>query len=219
MVGGRKLWAGARSPRTGATATSWLAWTAATTLGLLLGARFAFGLLETLSVPVPRGPWSDGINVAALGAVAGGVLGACQAVVVARRLGRRGALAWVAATAAGAGLALGLARGGDGLFRLIGLAAAFDAVGAGVWRGVALALLGAGVGVGQWLVLRRRVGRALWWVPACIAATLVTWFLLSPRTGVPWWVTLALFGGVTGVVLVALLRGEPDAAPQDGAVA
>jgi hypothetical protein len=219
---GHTVGTGRRAPlrALGRDAAVWLAWTSASALGVLLGARFVFGLLEAFTVPVPRGPWTASLDVAALGALAGAVLGACQAVVlmIGRGLGRREAVAWAAATAAGAGVALGLARGGDGLLRLVGLGALFDAVGGEVWQVLAFALLGGAIGCGQWLLLRRRVARALWWVPACVAATLATALVLSPRTGVPWWLTLALFGGVTGAVLVLLPRAVgPEGDPPGGA--
>jgi hypothetical protein len=186
---------------------------AACTLGLYLGVRAFFGLLEGFALPLPRGPWSDAADTAALAAGAGALLGACQALVIGRRLGARRALAWVAATAAGAGFALAVARGGDGALRLAGLGAWFDAVGDEVWRVFAVALFDAALGFGQWLVLRRRLGRSLWWVPSCVAATLATALLPSTFSREllwpPLWLVLALFGGVTGAVLALLPRGDP----------
>ncbi len=61
-------------------------------------------------------------------------------------------------------------------------------------------------GVLQWLVLRRHVARAGWWVPANILG----WIAAIPAgdiNGPPGW---ALYGAITGAVLVFLLRREHD---------
>jgi hypothetical protein len=152
----------------------WLAWTAASTLGLYLGVRAFFGIVESVALPLPRGPWSDTFNTGALAAGAGAAVGMCQVVVLARRIGLRGAVGWILFTAAGAGLAMATARGGDGLFQFVGAGPWFCAVQPWVWRSVAAALLGGTVGLGQCLVLRQGFGRALWWVPGCVVGTLAT---------------------------------------------
>jgi hypothetical protein len=185
----------------------WCLWVAASTLGLILAGLLFFrlvGILEDVPSLVPYG-WSESLELAGIGTAAGAVLGLCQAAVLWSRLRARGALAWVAATAAGAACALGLTRGGDDLFALVGASALFYAVDAEVWRIVAFGLLGAAVGCGQWLVLRRRLARAAWWVPTCALATPATAFMLTAvPSGIagPWWLLLALFGGITGVLFV-----------------
>jgi hypothetical protein len=87
----------------------------------------------------------------------------------------------------------------------------FDAVDGRVWGAVALALFGLGVGAAQWLVLRRLIAGAAWWVPASVGATLAAALVENalPRGwGTPVWVVLAVFGAVTGVVLVHLLHAD-----------
>jgi hypothetical protein len=197
----------------------WCAWVAASTLGLVVAGLLFFrlvGILEDVPSLVPYG-WSDSLETAGIGGAAGAVLGLFQAAVLWPRLGGRGVLAWVAATAAGAALGLGVARGGADLFRVLGASALFQAIDAETWRLVALALLGASVGCGQWLVLRRGLARAAWWIPTCALATPTTVFALtamSPGVAGPWWLFLAFFGAVTGAVLVLLPRREPtEAAP------
>jgi hypothetical protein len=171
------------------------------------------GLLEDGRLPLPRGAGFEGLNFAVLGAAAGAGLGVCQAAALWPRVGGRGALAWVVATAGGTALGLGLARGGDALLGMIGAGGLFRVVDEGVWRMVAFALLGAAVGGGQWLVLRR-LARAGWWVPGCAVATVATERVLGPlgmllvEVGVPFWLSLGFFGVVTGVILVVLPRRE-----------
>jgi hypothetical protein len=195
-------------------AEAWCAWVVASTLGLILAARLFLGLVglvEDGALPIPRGPWSETLNLAALGVVAGAGLGLCQAAVLWPRVGVRGALAWVAATAAGTASGLGIARGGAVLLGLLGAGALFRAVDEEVWRMAAFALLGAAVGCGLWLVLRRRLARAAWWVPTCAVATPATALVLrvmpSDTVG-PWWLLFALFGGLTGVLLPLLPRRD-----------
>jgi hypothetical protein len=193
---------------------AWCAWVAASTLGLLLAARLflgLIGLLENVALPLPPGRWSESLEIAGAGAAAGAVLGLCQAAVLGWRLGVRGALAWVAATAAGTASALGVARGGEALFGLLGAGAVFRAVDGQVWWFVAVTLLGAAVGCGQWLVLRRRLARAGWWVPTCALATTATALALTAvpsEMSAPWWLLFGLFGGMTGVLLALLPRTE-----------
>ncbi|MGI9516433.1 MAG: hypothetical protein ACR2NP_05285, partial [Pirellulaceae bacterium] len=67
-----------------------------------------------------------------------------------------------------------------------------------------VALYGLSVGVLQWLVLRRQVPRAWTWVPA----SALSWIIAIPAgdlNGPPGW---AIYGAITGTVLVWLLRQE-----------
>jgi hypothetical protein len=71
-------------------------------------------------------------------------------------------------------------------------------------------LYGTLAGVLQWLVLRRQVARAGWWV----LASTVGWVVAVPVgdiAGPPGW---AVYGAVTGTLLVWLLRQEPRGSDQ-----
>lgn len=86
------------------------------------------------------------------------------------------------------------------------------------------ALMGAAPGTLQWLLLRRKVPRAGWWVPASSAGMVgcgVTFMRLTRAADVHLILGgaagAALYGAVTGVALDRLLRGrrrgeEPTAA-------
>jgi hypothetical protein len=208
---------------TQAAIVTWCAWTAANALGMFLAFRLFFGLVEGVALPVPRGFWTDTVNAAVVGAGAGALLGLCQALalVLLRHLRAGDVLAWTAATASGVGLALGVARGGDGVLRLVGAGALFDAVAYPTWRLVAVLMLGGAIGLAQWLVLRRLAPRAGWWVPACAAATAATFYsayLPQPLMEVVGGLAFrGLFGAATGVVLAWVLRTRHDATGSLGA--
>lgn len=85
------------------------------------------------------------------------------------------------------------------------------------------ALLGAAFGVAQWLVLRRQVARAGWWVLANVLGFAASWALAAaePVEGVPaHFVGGAIFGTVlgllTGGVLLRLLPGASNMAGAAG---
>ena len=123
-----------------------------------------------------------------LSVAAGGILvGVFQWLVLRRYV--TGAVRWVLASL-GAAVAGALLALGVGLFDAdLGWVA-----GAGLY--------GTLVGVLQWLVLRRQVARAGWWV----LATTVGWVVAIPVgdiAGPPGW---AVYGAITGTVLVWLLR-------------
>lgn len=74
-------------------------------------------------------------------------------------------------------------------------------------------LFGTVVGALQWLVLRRQVPRAGWWV----LASTVGWVVGIPLGETFGWLALgATYGAITGTALVWLLRrGTPDADPDE----
>jgi hypothetical protein len=81
------------------------------------------------------------------------------------------------------------------------------------WIG-GVSLFGTVVGVLQWLVLRRQVARAGWWV----LASTVGWVVgmpLGDSVGGP--ALGAAYGAITGTALVLLLRQAP-LSPRDPAV-
>jgi hypothetical protein len=90
---------------------------------------------------------------------------------------------------------------------------------AGIWLTftVIAILLGLGVGVLQWLVLRKRVSRAGWWVLASAAGgTLlfqnvfegIYWSLEGFGALLSWIGVVALGGAVTGTLQWLVLRGQ-----------
>lgn len=125
-------------------------------------------------------------------AVGGIVVGVFHWLILRRYV--RGSVQWVLASLGASGLGA-LVFLGVGLFNAdLGWIA-----GAGLYGTLA--------GVLQWLVLRRRVARAGWWV----LANTVGWVVAIPMgdiMGPPGW---AVYGAITGTVLVWLLRrGPPD---------
>jgi hypothetical protein len=159
------------------------------------------------------------------GAVEGAVLGAAQARVLGREILGFSRRAWVAATAGAAALAW-----------LVGmLPSTFSsvwadwptplAVAVGVLLGT-LALLS--LGAAQWLVLRRHLSRAGWWVPGTFLGWAVGLLVFAGIT-TPLWrpgqsaavvTAIGVLGGlamaatmawVTGLVLVRITRSRPVA--------
>ena len=95
------------------------------------------------------------------------------------------------------GLAEGAARGMEA-----GIDAGMDA--AGVTMAV---LFGAAVGVVQWLVLQRHVEGSGWWMLACGVGWVVSGLAAGiTDTAAGWTVLGAVYGAITGCVLVVLLR-------------
>lgn len=68
------------------------------------------------------------------------------------------------------------------------------------------------IGVLQWLVLRRHVSRAGWWVPATVGASAAVGAVVFGVGGLDadlgWIVGISVFGTVTGLLQWAVLRGQ-----------
>ena len=93
---------------------------------------------------------------------------------------------------------------------------------------IALSVLGSGllVGLCQWLVLRRHVARAGWWVPASGLSLIVGWFMggfvasivvgslndLATWKLVSWLLSAIIYGAATGLALTRLLRSRTPTA-------
>jgi len=120
---------------------------------------------------------------------------------------------WLSATIIG--IAMGMA------IVFLGLAPLLDKspqVGPLLYGGVVGAVLGATVGTSQWLVLRRHLAGAGWWVLLTFVAWLVFWVLefsgllsslVGENTGIafiPDILHLAIFGGIVGVFQWLLLQ-------------
>jgi hypothetical protein len=177
----------------------WFLWLMAGAVGWGVG-------VEVGSLGVPGGlkslQSSPNIILAGyLGVAAGGILGGVlQWLVLRRQITRAGR--WVLASL-GAAAVVGVVIFGVGM------------VNADVgWVGGAV-LFGTVVGALQWLVLRRQVARAGWWV----LASTVGWVVGMPLGGIFGWLALgAAYGAITGTALVWLLRQAPPGADHASAV-
>jgi hypothetical protein len=88
---------------------------------------------------------------------------------------------------------------------------------AGTSTGAAGLALGVALGVGQWLVLRRVIRAALWWVPATCVGWVLAGFFVGFNSGGSSWETLPSAGPITPllpsvvvlpVVIVLLSAGQ-----------
>ena len=195
--------------------TGWLLlpwWVLATAAGFSLG--------SLVEATLGR---SSGIMVVAYVSAGGTGAAVLQWLVLRRHVSRAGwwtgtgvagaAVAGLVGIAAGggAGVATGIVEGfAEGLAE--GVEAGFDA-GADVAGVTAAIVFGAAVGVLQWLALRRQVAGAGWWIPACA----VGWVASGLSAGITdtaagWTVLGAVYGAITGCVLLWLLRRRADAA-------
>lgn len=146
----------------------------------------SFGLALGWPVYVAAGESMDaGYLAAAVGALAAGTL---QSFVLRRRVA--GATYWVGANlAAIAAVAL--------LAYVVGV----------VDAGEGVAVLGTVLGVSQWLLLRRQLPKAGWWVLASSVGWVVGGLVSAIVSGVVAWALIgAVYGGISGAALVWLLR-------------
>jgi hypothetical protein len=209
----------------------WLRWVGANAgaegIGLGVSALVAVTVLAWRPVPLPVAF----VAVLAAGAFEGLVVGGAQWRVLRRPFPHLGAGAWVGATVAGAVVAWALGMLPSTLMDMDGAAQGppiSDGVQYLLAAGMGLAL-GPVLGIPQWLVLRRHVPRAGWWVPA----NAVAWaagmpVIFAVAGGVPAGLPVlalaalvlgtltlagAIVGAMHGVVLVRLL-GQPDPGEQ-----
>jgi len=158
--------------------------------------------------------------------VQGTMIGLAQGITLRHSIARSGW--WVVATTGG--WAVGGAVSG-GLAGSVGGAMTGVGPDAG-WAGVVVTFVGSGAawlflpGLWQWLLLRRQVGQARWWILVAAGSFLVAnglsfpvmvvvaralgWGLPSAQAwGLSGILAGALYGAMTGVVLVRLLRQPP----------
>jgi hypothetical protein len=167
----------------------WLWWVLASTVGwAAAGPVAALGLYRDIVVA--------GYVGVAVGGIVAGVL---QWLVLRRRVARAGG--WVLASIV-ASAVVGVVVFGVGV------------VNADVgWIGGA-GLFGTAVGVLQWLILRQQVARAGWWV----LASTVGWVAGGPAGAFLGWPALGVvYGAITGIALVWLLRQRPPGSDQPSA--
>ena len=82
------------------------------------------------------------------------------------------------------------------------------------WVGVSGAMAGASVGMMQWLILRRQLSRAGWWVLAsmvggAVGFSLVGWFPLDPTVGFGLIGLVGRLGDVTVAAVLGIQIGAP----------
>jgi hypothetical protein len=178
----------------------WLAWFLASLIGYGMGAIIG-GSFPSRFFPVDTFPMANGIT---LGIVTGAIGGYFQWVVLRQQIA--GAGLWWLASALGFGLAIGAVIATD---------ARENYVVAGV---VMASIFGVTSGFLQWLILRRKVPRAGWWLPANFLGSLVA-AIAMPIAGVifdvgNWGLGVMTFGllfgagngAITGAALIWLLR-------------
>lgn len=173
----------ARATLGGSHRTTWAWWTVAGMVGGTLASLWdtaltwfvTYALLMLPSPALPSPVPLAGLLIAGLGgasgAIGGTIVGVSQWLVLRRRIADKGG--WILACGAGFALAgairwtvvLNLPRIVQQFGLTLGAATTLATV-----ASVSAAVL---AGVGQWLVLRRVVRRAGWWVPAYAAAALV----------------------------------------------
>jgi hypothetical protein len=196
----------------------WLAWVLAGVVAGLLALAIAAETPPFLVGVLPSGDeqntsgWTMG-NWAILlaGALAGATFGAIQRLVLRRVLPHLDGWVWV--STAGFGMAFtavwALGGGQHGAVAHHALPHAVDLAGP-----LGGAIIGAALGASQWLILRRYLPRAGWWVPFNGVGLAAGWLLAAatPVDGVPAHfvgssvVGLAL-AAITGAALVWLLEG------------
>ena len=200
----------------------WLQWVLASMLGFAVGAAMGNAVANSIPPMVCTQSFSDSLidrltnfpcilqtldlDLALIVVILGLAGGFMQWLVLRRRIGGTGW--WVPASTLGFSVALVIAVGA---MRLGG-----DSVAAPILLGVLFGILS---GILPWLVLRRQLARAGWWVPAHLLGSLVggamgivafhTVALIGFYQFV-WAAAGAMFGAglgaVTGITLVWLLR-------------
>jgi hypothetical protein len=186
----------------------WVVWVFLSTMGIFIGFFMGFILVNIILGDVNgRSVLGEILEYSILGAGLGSVVGLGQWLILRDQISRAGW--WILASAAGFAVAGGGYVAAVGAFSysegLEGLGSFAAVLG---WTVVG-ALGGAVAGILQWLVLRRQVSRAGWWV----LASTVGWGLSMAVLGALFYVELvgllvggAVLGAVTGGALVWLLR-------------
>jgi hypothetical protein len=174
--------------------------------------------------------WSDAA-IAPLtllaGACEGLAVGFAQALVLERVLADLSRREWMVATAWGAVLAYALAAIWNLMLNVTNGVFTVAVIIAGIFIGIAFLLA---MGTTQWLVLRKHVPRAGWWIPANalawpagVAMPFITIALVPDGSPIAFHIIAGVVGGVlmgffvgalTGAALVWLLQGMWQHAPQ-----
>ena len=209
-------------------------WVSANALGELigLGLTFVVGFGSVMVVGDPQGTLEAiglGLLMVASGAIEGVLVGAAQWWAMRKALPEINRKSWIAATVIGALVAWTFGSIPTTMISTNPDAAGAPAVELGtgmmlLMAGVMGVLLGIVLALAQWVVLRRTVPNAWWWLPANSAAWLLGMPVvfgavdLAQGAGTGWQALLifaaalaltgALVGGVHGLVLVKLASQE-----------
>jgi hypothetical protein len=184
----------------------WLAWVLSGTVAGLFGLAIAAETPAFLAGAVPSGDeantsgWMVGWAILLGGALAGITFGATQRLVLRRVLPRLDGWVWVSTAGFAAAFTVVWALGGASYGDLAHHALPHGIDLAGPLGG---AIIGAAFGASQWLILRRHVRGAGWWVPANVGGFAAGWILAAatPVDGVP---AHFVGGSVVGLVLAAI---------------
>lgn len=195
----------------------WFVWVFASGIGTAVGLGLAFVAI-------------DGVGPVASAAGVGALTGGAQWLVLRKPIRRAGwwvpasLSGWAVGWAGGLLLCTLLARAVNGASR--GQSILDSMTESGILVAV-LGMIGTGVGLLQWLVLRRQVPQAGWWVPASALGWVVAlpaWGMIllvsdvgGPFVAVAFGVALAgagalagaANGAITGIALVWFLRSRP----------
>jgi len=182
----------------------WLAWFLASVLGYGMGAILGFSFIYNLSPTDTFDATRDILSGAVMGA-AGGYF---QWMVLTQRLGGTGLWGLASALGFGSAMAASAAANPDDNPAMAGL--------------LIVSVFGVVGGILQWLILRRNVPRAGWWLLANLLGSLVgaigPFIAVSISETGNWGLALMAFGGlfgagngaITGTALVWLLRQSPS---------
>ena len=162
---------------------SWLAWVGAVTAGWAIGWTFAEVVARVSADAIWVGHLFQGSHAVGVGTAV------LQALVLRRRLEQ--AAAWVLAT--------GVVAVGSELVGTLASGAVYNRTGeieGGFLWAIALAVFAGGllVGFAQWLILRRLVQRAGWWIPISGLGLISGWFV----------------GALVGTIVVENLLGSTN---------
>jgi hypothetical protein len=201
----------------------WVAWVLAGGVAGLLALAVAAETPPFLVGVLPSGDeqntsgWTVGWAILLAGALAGATFGAVQRLVLRRVLPHLNGWVWVSTAGFGTAFAAVWALGGGrhGAVAHHALPHAVDLAGP-----LGGAIIGAALGASQWLILRRHLRRAGWWVPFNGVGFVAGWLVAAatPVDGVP---AHFVGGGTAGLVLAAItgaalvwLLAGPKAATQ-----
>ncbi len=199
-------------------------WVLASTVGLAVGNAVALAVFEAVGLTGGSHFSGGAVAFVLFGAVAGASVGIAQWLVLRRHI--PGAGWWVLASTVGlpVGFAVGFA-----VLEAVGLTGGSHFSGGAGSLVLFGAVAGASVGIAQWLVLRRYIPGAGWWVLASIVGSAAAFAVIFTVTaGVEETVGYAgggavggaLYGAITGAALVWLLRQpitqEPSPPPDAG---
>ena len=172
---------------TGCSAYSlWFLWLLASMLGMGLG--WALGWRLSFALPGFLATWAIGI-------LAGGFLGASQALVLRPLVGSSSL--WILANLFGwpTGLFLGAQLASIWGFTDFAFGAVIGAI------------VGLVLGLAQWLVLRAKLARTAWWMPVSVIAWTLSLAVYLPGLSAMGFLYGAISGSITGLLLLGLRFG------------